>query len=587
MNMISNHSYVVSRRIRHRMSLWCIVLLTAAALLPACTPEATAETERVMMPMRDGVKLATELYFPEEEEGPWPVVLVRTPYGIKRQAGYGHRFSEQGYVVAIQDVRGSSDSEGECWLWVHEREDGYDAVEWLAAQDWSTGKIGMIGGSYGGWVPLAAAVEKPPHLVTIVSRVPMADPFFNHVYPYGMFHQTQHLQALAIFSEFLHELPTISLPPDWKNQLDNLPVRDHDRRIYGQEVVRWREDVQHNMIDAYWEGTDLLADLAEVDIPVYIQGGWLDFGGIGTKLSYLHLARSDNQNIKLLIGPWSHGLEGTSSIGGQEFGAAAEMDVLGDCGRWFDHWLRGIDNGIADESLVKVFNLGPNYWLEGDRYPLPQTQFVEYYLASDQGARTTRGDGVLQRSVSSAGNTSDTYSYDPGDPTPSLWWNAVVAYDSLVAARDDILVFETEPFADSFMVVGPVSATLYASTSGKDTDWVVYWRIIDADSGKQFPMGRAPLRARFRNSARQPELLEPDEVYEYTFDLWHMGVTITPGSKIRLEITSACFPDFSRNLNTGGNNEHETEYITASQRIYHSEEYPSHLLLPVIEFEEE
>jgi len=479
------------------------------------------------------------------------------------------------------------DSEGEFELWVNEKQDGYDAVEWLAEQEWCTGKIGMIGGSYGGWAQLAAAVERPPQLVTIIPKVTMANPFYNHVYPYGMFHLTQHLQALAIFGKLHSPDPSgRSLDRDWKNQLDHLPVMDLDKRILGKENGHWREHLKHNTMDSYWEKAGVLEELEELDLPVFIQGGWFDFGGIGTKLSYLHLKKSKNKHIKLIIGPWSHRLEGTGRVGEHDFGEQAETDLFDLARRWFDFWLKGIDNGIIEEPLVQIFATGQNRWLEADTYPLPKTTFLKFHLASDKGANTLHGDGRLQLMNPSSGSQFDSYAYDPGNPTASLWFEVMGSYEEVVSSRDDILVYQTEPLEESLMVAGPVSAKLYASSSAEDTDWVVYWRMVEEGSGTQYPMGRGTLRARFRNSPRNPELLEQDKIYEYTIDLWHTSIVVPEGCRIRVEVASACFPPFSRNLNTGGNNETETEYVTAQQRIYHTEEYPSHLLLPVVNLDD-
>jgi len=561
---------------RITMSKLVVMVSLLAVLSTECT-HSTPGTKTAMIPMRDGIKLATDLYFPEQGDGPYPVVLVRTAYSKKAEGRYGRYFAKRDYIVAIQDIRGTSDSEGDFELWANERQDGYDMVEWLAKQEWCTGKIGMIGGSYGGWVQLAAAAEKPPHLVTIIPKVTMADPFFNHVYPFGMFHLTQHLQVISLFeSKYIRGRSGPTLPAGWPSRLDFLPVIDLDKELFGEENERWRRHLQHGTCDDYWNRSNILEELKEMDLPVFLQGGWFDFGGIGTKLSYLGLKESRNKYIKLIIGPWSHRLEGTGQVGGHDFGEEAEVDLMRLARKWFDYWLKGIDNGIFEEPLVQIFATGQNCWLAADTYPLPKTTLLKFYLTSEKEANTLGGDGKLRLEETSSGSNFDTYVYDPGDPTPSLWFDARGTYDSLVRSRQDILVYQTEPLEDSLMVAGPVTARLYAATSGKDTDWVVYWRIVGEDGKTQYPMGRGTLRARFRNSPHNPELPEPHEIYEYRLDLWHTGIFLPAGNRIRLEIASACFPSFSRNLNTGGNNETETEYVTATQKIYHTEEYPSH-----------
>ncbi|MFC1555166.1 CocE/NonD family hydrolase, partial [candidate division KSB1 bacterium] len=200
---------------------------------------------------------------------------------------------------------------------------------------------------------------------------------------------------------------------------------------------------------------------------------------------------------------------------------------------------------------------------------------------------TSHGDGRLQLQISSSDTKYDSYSYDPGDPSPCfnshLKSRTIERYEELISSRNDILVFETEPFEQQLTIAGPISAVLYASTSAKDTDWSVTLYGI-AENGEVYPIGMtwSVLRARFRNSVVTPEFPERNKIYKYTIDLSHTGITFTEGERIRMEISSAAFPEYSRNLNTGGHNEMETEFVTAHQKIYHSAEYPSHILLPVV-----
>jgi putative CocE/NonD family hydrolase len=557
-----------------------LVILTFACGIGCSAGPDAGSVKKTMVPMRDGVRLATMLYFPESGKAPFSTVLVRTSYGEQSQRGYGRFFSQHGYVVAVQNVRGTNGSEGKFRLWVNEKDDGYDAVEWLAAQEWSNGKIGMIGGSYSGWVQLATAVAKPPHLVTIIPRVTMGDPFFNHVYPYGMFALT-HIQAVSICEQYAGIRSESGLPRDWKDRLFKLPVIDLDRELLGGTNEHWREHLQHAVCDSYWRASNVLEDLESLSIPVFLQGGWFDFGGIGTKLAYQHLENSDCKYVKLLIGPWLH--SGKTPPGADlDWGSEAEVDFMPLFLRWFDTWMQGADNGILDEASVRVFAVGPNRWLESNAYPLPGTSELRFYLSSGGGANTSGGDGDLRLQEPAGDAEFDSYVYDPADPTPSLWYDALADYESNASSRSDILVYESDALAEPLMVMGPVSARIHASSSARDTDWVVYWRVVN-DRGEATPLGRGTLRARFRNSPSHPELLTEDQIYEYTIDLWHMGIQIERGWRIRLEVASACFPSFSRNLNTGGNNEIDTKFVTARQRIFHSRDHASYLALPVVD----
>jgi putative CocE/NonD family hydrolase len=411
----------------------------------------------------------------------------------------------------------------------------------------------------------------------------MGDPFFNHVYPQGVFALT-HVRAIAQCEQYAGLSAPAELPDDWRTRLSHLPVIDLDREVFGRRNDQWREHLQHPVCDAYWERTDVLEGLEDVDIPVFLQGGWFDFGGIGTKQAYAHLSRSDSPHLRLLIGPWLH--SGRVPPGETfDWGPDAGRDPMPTFLRWFDAWLRGTDDNLRHEPPVQVFAIGPNRWLEAETYPLPRTSWIKFFLGSGGSASIRSGRGRLSLQQPADGPAFDSYVYDPGDPTPSLWYERLASYESAISDRDDLLIYESDPLAESIMVMGPITAHLHAASSARDTDWIVYWRIID-EEGRMLPMGRGMLRARFRKSASEPRFLVEDQVYEYAIDLWHMGIRIDRGWRIRLEIASACFPSLSRNLNTGGRNEMDVEFVSARQRVFHSPEHPSHLALPVIDLDE-
>ncbi|HCS48633.1 MAG TPA: hypothetical protein DIW61_10400 [Candidatus Aminicenantes bacterium] len=262
--------------------------------------------------------------------------------------------------------------------------------------------------------------------------------------------------------------------------------------------------------------------------------------------------------------------------------------------------MKGVENGIIKEPLVKIFVMGTNKWLEGDTYPLPYTQMQKWHLGSGGKANTSKGDGTLSPELPPAASAADTYVYDPGDPTPNPDFyeeseenekrvrpveekrqEAEAYHEKVTSSRSDILVYQTKTLEKSLTFAGPVSAVIYASSSAKDTDWFMRLVWIKKD-GKVFPLGEGKIRARFRKSMKNPEPLKPGEVYEYALDLWQTGITIPAGDAVRVEVASASFPLFSRNLNTGGHNEKETRFVKAEQAVFHSQKYPSHLLLPVI-----
>jgi uncharacterized protein len=339
--------------------------------------------------------------------------------------------------------------------------------------------------------------------------------------------------------------------------------------------------------------------MRDVRIPAFHQSGWFDGDGIGTKLNYLQMREYGHGNQKLVLGPWGHTDQAGRRIGDRDFGPQAIVDLQRDYLRWFDYWLKGIDNGIAKEPLVKIFVMGSNRWLEGTTYPLPNTRSEKWYLSGGGHANTSKGDGKLVKQPPPAEAPTDRYTYNPGDPTPNADFNEErddapktvdadakkkadeAFHESVTGKRGDILVYTTDKLTGPLTFAGPVSAVLYASSSARDTDWFMSLMEVDKD-GKIFKLATGKIRARFRRSMKKPELLTPGEVCEYKIDLWQTGITIPAGNRLRIEVASADFPMFSRNLNTGGHNETETKFVSADQVIYHNAQYPSHVLLPVI-----
>jgi len=573
-------------------------------------PEYEIEIEsNVDVPMRDGLELATDIYRPKAE-GRFPVVLVRTPYGKEMNELQAKFFARRGYVYAVQDCRGRFSSPGEWEPFVDEANDGYDTVEWLAVQPWSTGAVGMIGGSYLGWVQWWAARDRPPHLATIIPNVSPPDPYFNIPYEYGVFFIFGSFWwANILESEATADITgkAISEVMDMKyaRVLRHLPVVELDEKVLGEKNPYWRKWIEHPDNDEYWEPANFLDHLKDLDIPVFHQSGWFDGDGIGSKLNYLKMASHGHKYQKLVLGPWGHTDQPTRRIGDLDFGEEAIVDLQTDYLRWLDRWLKGIENGIDEEPLVSLFVMGSNRWARGDTYPLSQTRMTELFLTSGGGANTSDGDGALVWEPPPAGTPPDEYVYDPGDPTPSPAFYVApedlnegedepskssmeeeldkrrAYWANVDKEREDILVYDTPPLEAPLTFAGPISAVIYASSSAKDTDWFIRLSRV-ADDGRVYGLVEGKIRARYRESFSDPELLEPGEIYEYHLDLWQTGITVPAGERLRVEVASASFPMFSRNLNTGGHNEKDTEFVKAEQTVYHDERYPSHVLLPVL-----
>lgn len=584
---------------------------TTDTLLSQPTYEIVVDSN-IGVPMRDGIALATDIYRPDAD-GTFPVILVRTPYKKEMNELQAKYFARRGYVYAVQDCRGRFASPGTWTPFFNEPDDGYDAVEWLAVQPWANGKVGMIGASYLGWVQWWAARNRPPHLTTIIPNVSPPDPYFNIPYEYG----SLFLLGAIWWADVLEQDATADLSgkammeigkKEYHDLLKHLPVIDLDSIVLGRRNQYWRDWIAHPDNDDYWDSVSFLRRLGDLDIPVYHQSGWFDGDGIGSKLNYLTMKADGHGNQKLVIGPWGH--SPTATRWGPldtDFGPNAIVDLETSYTRWLDRWLLGIDNGIDREPLVSVFVMGSNQWLYGDEYPLPETKFTRFYLTSGGQANTAEGNGVLSSDLPGEGSAAyDSYTYDPGDPTPNptmyfdldktnnggddswavpskeeLRAKHLAFYGRVDSERQDILVYDTPAMETPLTIAGPVSAVLYASSSARDTDWHMRLSMI-RENGNIFPLTHGVIRARYRNSFSTPEFMEPGKIYEFHLDLWQTGITVPAGAKLRVEVASASFPVYSRNLNTGGHNETETNFVSGDQKIYHDQEHPSHILLPVI-----
>ncbi|MCP4593581.1 MAG: CocE/NonD family hydrolase [bacterium] len=556
---------------------------------------------------RDGIALATDIYRPKGIDRA-PVILVRTASKKEMYELPARYFARRGYAVAVQDCRGRFGSDGVWVPIVHEAEDGYDTIEWLAGQPWSTGKVGMIGASYQAWTQWLAAGQCPPHLATIIPNVSPPDPFYAFPYDHGVFALTGAIWwADVLETEASADLSGAAYQrieqKDYHRLLRELPVIELDKTVLGKKNRSWRDWIAHPTDDDYWKRASVLDRMKDVNIPVFHQSGWFDMDGMGTKLNYLRMASHGHPHQRLILGPWGYAGAGSRRYGDRDFGPEAVIDLQRAQLRWLDHWLKGVENGVPNEPPVNVFVMGSNRWMRGDAYPLRETRYEAWYLSSRGRANTSRGDGWLTRAAPPKKARPDTYTYDPGTPTPDPTVfpgdeesgtdgtggrsteelkEAREGYHAKVTrSRRDILVYESSRFREPYTFAGPISAVLYAESSAADTDWFV--RLIEVDSeGKLTVLTQGKIRARFRNSMSKPEPLVRGEVYEYHLDLRHTAITIPEKHRLRVEVASAAFPTYSRNLNTGGHNESETGYVPAKQRIFHDARYPSHILLPVI-----
>jgi putative CocE/NonD family hydrolase len=563
--------------------------------------------------MRDGIVLYADVYRPDSP-GPFPVALQRTPYD-KGSAGSmtnldPMKAARNGYAVVIQDTRGRYTSEGEFYAFRDEINDGYDTVEWAAAQPWSTGKVGMYGASYVGATQWLAAVARPPHLAAIVPNVTASNYHEGWAYQGGAFELGFNVSwtllqlTLANFGALssAKSVPTekrrdlIDAVNDMELSFRHLPTKDLPQ-LQGGLADYYYDWLAHPEFDDYWKNLCIEDNHPRLNVPAYNIGGWYDIFLGGTIRNFLGMRANGGSDDarrgqKLLIGPWQHGSRGGSVVGDHYFGLAADAmaaDLDGVHFRWFDYWLKGIDNGVLDEPPVRVFVMGDNVWREEQEWPLARAQNTSYYLHSQGKANSSSGDGSLSPEAPGE-EPPDVYLYNPADPVPTRggglccnpYFAANGAFDQQdIEARPDVLVYSTPPLERDLEVTGPVTVTLWAATSQTDTDFTA--KLVDVcEDGCARNLTDGIIRARYRDSSSNASFVEPGRVYHYTIDLWATSNVFQRGHRIRVEISSSNFPRFDRNTNTGNVIAGDAEFKPALQTVMHDAQHPSHITLPVV-----
>jgi putative CocE/NonD family hydrolase len=565
--------------------------------------------KHLQVPMRDGVLLATDVYRPAGA-GPFPVVMMRLPYNKEQPAllflaGDILRVAQAGYAVVVQDCRGTWASEGEFSPYFQEAEDGADAIAWAAAQAWSTGDVGMMGASYYGATQWLAATQAPPALKAIAPFITTDQYFEKWTYQGGAFQLGFMLQwasvtfgvaeavrrlmrgagdaagvgsaigaADAVAANYWH-LPLCELP-----EVANLTPYVKD----------W---LAHPDYDDYWRAAAPCEHYENITTPALNFGGWYDLFLGGTLANYAAMKGRTPQ--KLVIGPWVHGYNG-GVYPARNFGLMAHdgvADVTAMQTRWFDHFLKGEANGVLDEPPVKIFVMGPDVWREEADWPLPDTDWQQWYLHSAGSAGTKPADGVLARTTPDK-EPADSYLYDPRNPVPTVGGasflpglfiaaNAGPRDQREVEQRADVLCYTSEVLTADMEVTGPVRLVLYVSSSAADTDFT--GKLVDVHpDGTALILTDGILRARYRESLSTQKLMTPGEVYRLEIDLVATANVFFAGHRIRLEVSSSNFPRFDRNTNSGGVIAQETEadFVRATNTVWHDAVRASHLILPVI-----
>ena len=573
-----------------------------------------------MVPMRDGVRLSTDLYFPEGGSGKLPVILIRTPYnknGYRRENSATYLFAGQGYVVAVQDVRARYESEGrEYIVSAADTQDGSDAIDWMAAQPWSSGKVGTFGCSYSGENQMDTAKLRNPHLMAMIPQAGGGAYRFAGLIQGGVIELAEASNwfirngskirpALPVDvprDQFVLAAKHFNLGPvvpevDFRTLWRSLPTINMVKST-GVPPTDWEGFITHGPADSWWDQFGYVKDSHHFDVPALYVDSWYDYGPADT-LGLFNLLKRNSESARArdnqfaIIAPVTHCQYDKCSeqtvVGKRDLGDA-QFDFYGTYVSWFDFWLKGIENGITGRPKIQLYVMGKNQWRGEAEWPLARTQFTKFYLHSDGKANSRFGTGILS-TIAPVEEAPDHYTYDPQSPVPSVGGpdlgggpsglTAGGQDQSDVETRQDVLVYTTPVLEQGLEVTGPIQAVLCVSSSVNDTDFTA--KLVDVyPDGTAYNIHEGILRARYRQGYDKKVWMKPGEIYELKIDLQATSNYIGAGHRVRLEVSSSNFPRFERNLNTGGNNYDETKWKVAGNSVHHDKAHRSYLLLPVI-----
>ncbi len=593
-----------------------------------------------MIPMRDGVRLAADIYRPARDgapvEGKFPVLLERTPYNKETVGGSAADFFvAHGYVVIYQDVRGRYESEGR-WIPIRDDpKDGFDTTTWIGKQPWFGGSIGTMGSSYDGATQHAMAIANAPFVKAMIPRNAMSDfgrygvrhngafelRFFNWVFMLGNPNGGADLAAAArrAASNPQAAAALVELSQHVRDYVRALPLRPGTTPLqFAPDYEAWLiEAMRHGDYDDFWKnsGSSVVDHLKEYeDVPEYHTTGWYDsWGTQAANLNFVELRKNKKSLQRLIIGPWIHSSENQDHAGEAQFTADAALNLREFHLRWFDHFLKGVDNGVDREPPVRIYVMGGGdghktaegrifvggHWREEQDWPLARAAATPFYLHSG---------GVLSRDKPAADENPITYLFDPHNPVPTLGGNVssqgalmfqgaadqrcrtdfwLCTDSNPLSARNDVLVFQTPPLESDMEVTGRLIVKLWASSNALDTDFTtklidVWPPNADYPSGVDLNIADSIVRSRYRGGFGKSELLKPGEVYEFTIEMYPTSLKFARGHRIRLDISSSNFPRFDVNPNTGEPLNENRRVQTAENTVYLDAEHPSHIVLPVV-----
>ncbi|MCC6263457.1 MAG: CocE/NonD family hydrolase [Bryobacterales bacterium] len=590
--------------------------------------EIAVSSEMVMVPMRDGTTLATNVYYPKNQPGPFPVIFVKTPYLFgpltENSVEFPLEAIKRGYAYVVQNERGRYYSRGDWELLGDPAKDGYDSLTWLAAQKWSSGSVGTYGcSSTAEWQMELAAQNHPAHK----AMVPMAagagigrvGEFYEQGNWYkGGVHQTlftvwlygvqQNLRPQfpdGLSQEQLERLRTMydlapKMPPvDWKKQLRKLPAIDWLRSAGanegpGAELMTWKPD------DPRWYKGGLYHDDQDFGVPAFWFNSWFDVSQGPNLALFNHIReKASDPGVRngqyLLVAPTLHCAFGRipkrkDLIVGELNVGRAHFPVNDLVFAFFDYYLKGAKNAFPEKTpRVQYYTMGKNQWEDSNAWPPKEAVLTEFHLASGGKANSLFGDGILSTAAPS-GAPSDAFMYDPMNPVPSLGGGVCCnagaslggSYDQReIEARADVLVYTSAALPEPMQVTGSVYARLFVSSDAKDTDFTV--KLVDVyPDGTAYNIDDTILRARYREGYGKQVFMESGKVYELKPTPMSTSYEFQKGHRIRVEVASSKFPQYMRNLNTGGNNYDETKGVVAHNIVHHSAQYPSKIILPVM-----
>ncbi|HYA22633.1 MAG TPA: CocE/NonD family hydrolase [Terriglobales bacterium] len=597
-----------------------------------------SEAKNVMVTMRDGVKLAADIYRParngEPVEGRFPVILLRTPYNKDGAAPLANAFVPHGYAVVLQDVRGRYNSEGHWRPHIDDPNDGFDTAQWIGAQAWCDGGIGTVGTSYEGATQHALAIGNAPYVKAMIPRNAMSDygrygvrhngafelRFFNWVFTLG--NATGTGDAVPAAQRAAADPAAAQALVDLGNQVRDyvraLPLRPGTTPLkFAPDYESWLiEAMSHGDYDDFWKnsGASVVDHLAEYkDVPEYQTTGWYDSWGTQVaNLNFVELRKNKKSLQRLIVGPWIHSRENISYAGEAQFSDDAALDLAAFQLRWFDHWLKGMDNGVDREPAVRIYVMGGGdahktpegrifvggHWRDEREWPLARTAPTPYYL---------HAKGLLSPEKPAA-DRAITYEFDPRNPVPTIGGNVssqgtlmfqgaadqrcrldfwLCSDTKPLSARNDVLVFQTPPLVSDIEVTGRLIVKLWASSNALDTDFTaklvdVYPPNRDFPGGVELNIADSIVRARYRNGFGKAELLTPGQPYEFTIEMYPTSLVFKRGHRIRLDISSSNFPRFDVNPNTGEALNENRRWQVAENTIYLDGKHPSQIILPVI-----